>query len=626
MAARQGDDSQNAVGYLRRSTDRQEQSIPDQRQALERYAAEHGLRVLRYYTDDGISGSSSLGRRAFQQMIADATSGARRFGIIIVYDVKRFGRVGNDEAGYYRHLLRQNGVEVRYVSENFNGDGTDDLLRPVKQWQAREESKDLSKVTIRGLLSKVDSGHWMGGVPPHGYDLRYENERSEFLFILRHMPDGSKQVLDDKGSSTRVLARGESLNISKRDRAKLVLGESSRVEVVRSIFKRYIEGRGFRAVAEALNAEEVPTPRGPAWSHIYTGKWTDTTIRSILVNPIYAGDMVWNRRTDGRFHKIVGRQATERTPVHGARLVFNPESDWIVIKGAHPALIPRRVFEQARQLRESRPTSATQRGRVSRPVGNWQGRRSRFILSGLLECTHCGNRYQGYTCAKGKRRIDGSVVRSFSYACGGYITKGAKVCTLNPVDQERLETTVVDAILEFYEPYVGNRRRLTKAIREATGAETEEVTSARTRILGENEDLTQTINNLLDNLTEGNRDFVDRRLVELRHKREALQVQLEQLDGLSMSQAELRSTVAEAMRFLESLKYTLREGLPEEKRLALRQCVERVYVNKAAGEIKLVAHTIPLAGISGKDTKEMTARIPSKPEDSRSRVSAPGAA
>ena len=620
MAARPGTESPTAVGYLRRSTDRQEQSIPDQRQALERYAAEHGLRIQRFYTDDAVSGTSTLGRRAFQQMIADATNGACRFGFIIVYDVKRFGRVDNDEAGYYRHLLRQNGVEVRYVSENFNGDGTDDLLRPVKQWQAREESRDLSKVTIRGLLSKVDTGHWMGGVPPHGYDLRYENEGGESLFILRHMPDGSKQVLDDKSRLTRTLARGESLNISKRDSARLILGEPSRVTVVRHIFKLYIEGRGFRAVAEALNAEGVPTPRGPAWSHIYSGQWTDTTIRSILVNPLYAGDMVWNRRTDGRFHKIVGRRAAERTPVHGARLVANPESDWIVIRGAHPALIPRRVFEQARRLRESRPTSASQRGRSSRPVGNWQGQRSRFILSGLLECPHCGNRYQGYTRVKGKRRTDGSVVRSFSYACGGYITKGARVCQLNPVEQERLETTVIEAVLGFYQPYVGNKRRLTKAIREATGAETQEVTSARRRILRENEELTRTINNLLDNITEGNRDFVDRRLVELRRKGEALQVQLEQLDGLSMSQAELQATAAEAMRFLEGLRYTLREGVPEEKRLALRQCLERVYVDKAAGEIRLVVPSVPLAGLSGKAAQEVTVELASRSDGSRSRA------
>jgi len=144
-----------AVGYVRRSTDRQEQSIPDQQKAISAYASEMELKLVKFYVDDAISGTSTLGRRAFQQMIADAEKPARPFGKIVVYDVKRFGRIDNDEAGYYRHRLRTNGVEVLYVSENFNGDSTDDLLRPVKQWQARQESKDLSKVTIRGLLSNM---------------------------------------------------------------------------------------------------------------------------------------------------------------------------------------------------------------------------------------------------------------------------------------------------------------------------------------------------------------------------------------------------------------------------------------------------------------------------------------
>jgi len=154
-----------AVGYVRRSTDRQEQSIPDQKKAIETYAAEHDLSLVKFYIDDAISGTSTLGRRAFQQMVQDAQKSTKRFDKIIVYDVKRFGRIDNDEAGYYRHILRTHGVEVIYVTENFNGDTTDDLLRPVKQWQARQESKDLSKVTIRGLLSKVEGGWWMGGTP-----------------------------------------------------------------------------------------------------------------------------------------------------------------------------------------------------------------------------------------------------------------------------------------------------------------------------------------------------------------------------------------------------------------------------------------------------------------------------
>ena len=149
-----------AIGYLRRSTDRQEQSIGDQRRVIEAYAVNNGYDLLNYYTDDAISGASSEGRAAFLQLIQDAKQCDCPFRFVLVYDIKRFGRVDNDEAGYYRYQLRRNGVEIIYVSENFNGDDTDDLLRPVKQWQARQELKDLSKVTIRGLLSRADGGWW----------------------------------------------------------------------------------------------------------------------------------------------------------------------------------------------------------------------------------------------------------------------------------------------------------------------------------------------------------------------------------------------------------------------------------------------------------------------------------
>ncbi len=93
----------------------------------------NGLRFLRFYVDDAIGGTSTLGRHAFLQMIADAERTSCDFNKIIVYDVKRFGRLDNDEAGDYKHRLRTHGVKIHYVNENFNGDSTVDLLRPVKQ-------------------------------------------------------------------------------------------------------------------------------------------------------------------------------------------------------------------------------------------------------------------------------------------------------------------------------------------------------------------------------------------------------------------------------------------------------------------------------------------------------------
>ncbi|MCP4591829.1 MAG: recombinase family protein [bacterium] len=615
---------QRAVGYIRRSTDRQEQSIPDQKKALKEYAAEHGLRLGQLYVDDAISGTSTLGRRAFQRMIQDAQSPAKPFDTIVVYDVKRFGRVDNDEAGYYRHLLRTHEVDVRYVSENFNGDATDDLLRPVKQWQARQESKDLSKVTIRGLLSKIGGGNgatpsgagwWMGGVPPHGYDLRYEAADGAFLFVVRYLPDGSKQILDESGKLTRTLARGESLNISKRDRAKLMPSSPERVVVVQRIFTMYAEqGKGYRSVAETLNQEDVPTPRGPAWSPIYSGRWTDTTIRSILVNPVFVGDMVWNRRTDARFHQIRDGQAVERAGAHGARLVPNDESDWLIVRDAHPALVSRRVFEQARQRRENRPGLIEQRGRNPRLKTHgrtWNGQRSRFILSGLLTYRLCGNRYQGVTRHKGKKRSDGSRVTTRYYGCGGHVTKGNQICRMNPLPQAELEAVVIDAVLDFYKPYLGKsgRRKMADAVKEQLGSESEELTAARQRADAEQQRVTGAINNLLDNITPSNREFVDQRLKELADQRQRLDLRLDELDRLGASQSEVKTIVADGLRFISGLEFTLRNGLPQEKLAALRQCIDRVHLDKPAAEAAITIRTVPTGNLDATQVVQIALTI-----------------
>ncbi len=588
-----------AVGYVRRSTDRQEQSIGDQKKAIETYAAEHDLSLVKFYTDDAVSGTSTLGRRAFQQMIADAQKTTKQFDKIVVYDVKRFGRIDNDEAGYYRHILRTNGVEVIYVSENFNGDVTDDLVRPVKQWQARQESKDLSKVTIRGLLSKVEGGWWMGGTPPYGYDLRYENAEGKFLFTVRFTPDGSKQLLDEKGTLIRTLARGESLNISKRDQAKLALSDSKRVKVAKQIFQMYAEqGKGYKSLADTLNQQGIPTPRGPQWSHIYSGFWTASTVRAILVNPIYAGDMVWNRRTDARFHRISQGRAVDRENVHGARLVPNGKSDWIVIRDAHPALINRRLFEQAKQRLRNHPKSIEQNqythGRT------WNGQRSRFILSGLLKCGLCGNRYQGVTRNKGKRRLDGTQVKTYYYGCGGYITKGTTICQMNAIPKELLESKVIETVLSFYKPYLerDGRQQLAEAVKAQTGLEKEDIVSARQRAQVELENITKIINNLLDNLTETNRDHVDKRLNELTTQKQQIETRLEELERLSLSQAEIDTIVTEGMRFLAGLEFTLRNGLPEEKLTALRRCIERIHINKPAKKAVLAIRLVPVGGLN----------------------------
>ncbi len=97
-------DATRAVAYLRRSTDRQEQSIPDQKKAIDEYAREHGFQLVRSFVDDAVSGTSTLRRKAFQAMMEEAQKPKRGWETIIVYDVKCFGRTDNDE---YSRLHRR---------------------------------------------------------------------------------------------------------------------------------------------------------------------------------------------------------------------------------------------------------------------------------------------------------------------------------------------------------------------------------------------------------------------------------------------------------------------------------------------------------------------------------------
>jgi len=108
-------------------------------------------------------------------------------------------------------------------------------------------------------LSRIEQGYWNGGAPPYGYDLRYESLREDggsFLFVLRFQPDGSKLLLDETGATVRNLARGERLQVSKRDRSRLAPSAPERVETVRRIFTMSAEdGMGLRAIANSLNVD-----------------------------------------------------------------------------------------------------------------------------------------------------------------------------------------------------------------------------------------------------------------------------------------------------------------------------------------------------------------------------------
>lgn len=583
---------QPAVGYLRRSTDRQEQSIGDQRRVIEAYALKQGFDLLSYYTDDAISGATSSERAAFLKLIGDAKRKDCPFKHVLVYDIKRSSRVDNDEAGCFRHQPKTRGIEIIYVSEGFNGDDTDDLLRPVKQWQARQELKDLSKVTMRGLLTRADGGWWVGGVPPYGYDLAYCTGNNEFICIVRFQSDGSRQVIDENGNVVRSVPKGDAVQFTKKDRSRLVLSSPDRVELVKQIFEWYVvDAFGFKAIAKRLNALDTPSPFGNNRVTPRSQGWCGSTVACMLKNPVYVGDMVWNRTSFGKFHRIENGAAISIRNFPGYALYRNGEEDWIVTSDSHPAIVTRTRFEESQKRREN-----TANFGIANTCNVGRGARSPFLLTGLIKCSHCGHSWNGYTIMNGRRKKDGSNTKNLYNVCNGFLTKGAGVCPRHLIPKEKTEKMVVDKIDEMLQVGFGTpeglaslREKIDQVAQELTpqnGIELDQVDS-RTR------DIKTIINNLIDNLTSANKDFVDVRLTELKREVKVLESKQLKLVAAVAKKMEIGRVIEQEIELAKQFPAAFQQGTTEEKRLLIRAFVNRVDLDPLGGGVSVVYIVIP---------------------------------
>ena len=104
-----------AAEYVRMSTEHQQYSTENQHAAIQRYADEHGMLIVRTFTDAGKSGVGIHGRDALQELLRIVNSGAADFATILVYDVSRWGRFQDaDEAAHYEFQCKRLKITVQY--------------------------------------------------------------------------------------------------------------------------------------------------------------------------------------------------------------------------------------------------------------------------------------------------------------------------------------------------------------------------------------------------------------------------------------------------------------------------------------------------------------------------------
>ncbi len=513
-----------AVGYLRRSTDKQDQSIEDQRRAIQRHAVAQGWEVVGWFMDDAISGAFSENRSDFQRMIAAAQQQPRPFDTVLVYDISRFSRGDNDEAGYYRYLLRRHGVDVVYIADNLRGDDSDDLIIGTMQWVKHQQIKDISRDTIRGLVTLASQG-WSAGRPtPYGY---------------------VRAIVSTDGSRQRVPV-GVRVSKLETDRVTLELGEPATVAVVQRIFQSYTGGFGLRTIASQLNGEHVPAPRG--------GTWTTSCIRAMLMNPVYYGASVWNRRTLGKFHRVQDGQAVAKSRVHTRKVQINPESAWIVKEHAFPAIVTKELWQVAQSKRGQRASSRLWNGRATS---------SPYLFSGLAICGHCRHRLHGMTKVDRKKNVWPA------YICSGRVNRGASVCRAPAFAQRDLEPCIINRLAErtrqAYSPE--KLRSYLLAGFSERSADPEAGLATIGQLLAQND---RKINALLDSVDPRHRDLLNLKLDELRKERLRLEEQKAELTNRKTASIDANRATDEALAYLSRFPEVFGQGAPAERKEYLK--------------------------------------------------------
>jgi DNA invertase Pin-like site-specific DNA recombinase len=381
-----------AIGYVRRSTDRQEESLDQQRAKLEAFASARGWELVEVFADDAISGSD-MDRPGLAKLLAD-TEKRPDVGAVLAWDRNRLARPKDPVAGLMleRRIL-QAGKRVFYVGSGQEAvrSFTSDLVGLVEHHQNGDYLRKLSRDTMRGSLSRAQRGLWAGGAIPYGYDRLILDAALKPRRIVRDMPDRSQLVLDaTPGNVIEQMAGSHRYMKQDHEVCSLVPSEPERVKAVASIFADYAAGVPIRQIRERLNKAGLRNGRG----HKFIG----STIHHILENSAYTGVYIYNRQTESKWHRVVNGQSVERLD-EGTEL--RPESDWVVVPDAWPTLVDQETFDRVQARR-----------RVSKDA--WvkvtgDKVHSEYLLTGLFSCGVCGGRMVGAS----KMMLQGRKIRSY---------------------------------------------------------------------------------------------------------------------------------------------------------------------------------------------------------------------
>lgn len=535
-----------AWAFYRRSTNMQELSIEDQRQACHAYAQQQGWSIVKeIIPEKGYRSGMTIDRDAnFQEMILSAERGGHGAAYLVVYDVSRFGRLVAEEKIFWEQRFKRAGLRLAYVKDDFKNDDSigDTLAKVLKHAEANEFSKKLSQTTKRGCMSHARLGRSCGGAAPYGYD---------------------RKLVDASGAGDKVLGKGER-KANKLEHVVWTPGSPEKQEIVRAMFAAYVRGQGLRQIVDGLNGSGIASPRGRHWAK--------NQVLNILRNPAYVGTRIYNR------HKYHGLETGEKK--------IRSREEWIIAENAHPAIVPRELFEQAQAK------ARTHRPRDGRHLD------SPYLLSGIIRCARCGNRFYGQSKYHEKKKVP-------YYLCGGYHNKGKHVCESLSVSASVLEdyaTREIVARLAELKDSKTLKNRLQGFLEAFSTPEGAKPGAGLEEALERKEG---EIRNIVDALRQrGTSSYLLAELDRLEADKRTMQGQLAQLAPAPTATLDMKTVAAELASYLGEAEVVLAEGTAVERKAILREFVDKIEVSPQEREARFTFTELPylqktIAGSTG---------------------------
>ena len=557
------------LGYLRRSTDRQEQSLAGQREACQRFAEKNDAEIRSddFFIDDAISGSDML--RPGLRSLLEACRKRKDVCGVVVWDRSRLARAEDPRAALMlEYEIESTGKRLFFVNTAAQTGGgiASHIVALVESESAGKYLVDLSRNVMRGLEQTVKAGFLDGRIPPYGYDTLYVDQSRKPLFIARYNDDRSKEIFEvtvkdgivTASRHVRSLAPSERPPRSRTDKPMLVLGEVKRQKVVAQIYDWAVkESMGFKKIAQRLNSLQVKAPMG--------GRWSMSSVREILTNPVYRGALRWNYRRRGKFQRLSKDGVVPVTDRGTTKIIHNEEADIYVKENVVPALVSHGTWFDAQKVRKVRQKREF-RGKSARAT---------YLVSGIAYCAH-GHRMQGCTAAA-KDKV------YFRYRCSERQLGGPEACSAPNVVRDEIDDYVLSWVRDncvadlLKSPDVWAEFDAVLASRNATCDSGE--------MLGRVRKIDSTINKLVESIDVENLALLNDKLTRLREERAALQSQIAAATAGLASASDYRDSAKEFVGHLENV---LEQGTPTEKKELVRQFVERVEIDAENNKGRLV--------------------------------------